>query len=91
MRNPFAASLLNGSLTLALSRREREEESLYPSPLEGEGRVGGGRAHPLQSRPPVRTRNPGNSTGQSSMFPPQPELPIPPDSRLRGNDKGRRE
>lgn len=34
MRTPFAASLLTGSLTLALSRRERGEESLYPSPLE---------------------------------------------------------
>ena len=45
MRNPFTASLLTGSLTLALSRRERGEEyPLYPSPLEGEGRVGGGRA-----------------------------------------------
>ena len=89
MRIPFTASLLAGSLTLALSRRERGEAYLlYTSPLEGEVRVGGGRTHPLQSRPPVRTRNPGDSTGHASMFPPQPELPIPLDSRFRGHDKG---
>ena len=34
MRTPFAVSLLTGSLTLTLSRRERGEDSLYASPLE---------------------------------------------------------
>ena len=52
MRSPFTASLLAGSLTLALSRRERGEAYLLYTPLEGEGRVGGWKDAPAPVSPP---------------------------------------